>query len=436
VSELGPLLRIAGPVVLAEIGWMAMGLVDTLYVGPLGPAAIAAVGVSSGVFTAIAIFGMGLMLGLDTLVSHAWGARRTDECLAWLRHGVTLALVVAPAAMVLAWIAAATMDAWHLNADIGRLARPYLRVIAVSALPLMLYATFRRYLQGIHAVGPVMAALLSANVVNAVANDVLIYGRFGLPALGVTGSAWATTLARIYMAGFLWLAIGRAHRRLGIAPVPVGLGRLPERLRRLLALGAPAAAQITLEVGVFTVATAMAARLDTAQAAAHQLALNIASVVFMVPLGLASSGAVRVGHAIGAGRVDRARRAGWTALGVGAAVMSALGLLLFLLPETWLRPFTTDAGVLAIGVRLLTVAAAFQLFDGAQAIATGILRGLGDTRTPMIVNVVGHWMLGLPVGYVLCFRAGWGVLGLWIGFLAGLSSVAVVLLATWVRRTR
>jgi MATE family multidrug resistance protein len=216
----------------------------------------------------------------------------------------------------------------------------------------------------------------------------------------------------------------------------VGLGRLPERLRRLLALGAPAAAQITLEVGVFTVATAMAARLDTAQAAAHQLALNVASVVFMVPLGLASSGAVRVGHAVGAGRVDRARRAGWTALGVGAAVMSALGLLLFLLPETWLRPFTTDTGVLAIGVRLLTIAAAFQLFDGAQAIATGILRGLGDTRTPMIVNVVGHWMLGLPVGYVLCFRAGWGVLGLWIGFLAGLSSVAMVLLATWVRRTR
>ena len=413
-----------------------MGIVDTLYVGPLGPGAIAAVGMSSGVFMAIAIFGMGLMLGLDTLVSHAWGARRTDECLEWLRHGITLALLVAPVAMLLTWVAVATMGAWHLNPDIERLARPYLSVIAVSAPPLMLYAAFRRYLQGIHTVRPVMAALLSANLVNAVANDVLIYGRFGLPALGVTGSAWATTLARIYMAVFLWIAITRAHRRLGLPTGWVGLGRLTARLRRLLALGLPAAAQITLEVGVFTVATALAARLDTAQAAAHQLALNIASVVFMVPLGLASSGAVRVGHAMGAGRVDRARLAGWTALGVGAAVMTMLGLLLFLLPETLLRPFTSDPAVLGIGVRLLAVAAAFQLFDGAQAIATGILRGVGDTRTPMAVNVVGHWMLGLPVGYVLCFRSGWGVFGLWIGFLTGLSSVAVVLLVTWIRRTR
>lgn len=413
-----------------------MGLVDTLFVGPLGPAAIAAVGVSSGVFTALAIFGMGLMLGLDTLVSHAAGARRMDEALDWLRHGLTLALLVAPGVMVAAWIAVATLGAWHLNPDIAALVRPYLLVVSLSGIPLLLYAACRRYLQGMHAVAPVMAALLSANVVNAAGNAVLVYGRFGIPALGVTGSAWATTLARVYMAAFLWLAIRREHRRRGLADAHVGLGRRPERLRRLLALGLPAAGQITLEVGVFTLATTFAARLDTVQAAAHQLALNIASVIFMVPLGLASSGAVRVGHALGAGHIDRARRAGWTAIGVGLVVMSALGLLLFLVPAQLLRPFTTDSAVLALGVRLLAVAAAFQLFDGTQAIATGILRGIGDTRTPMVVNVVGHWMLGLPVGYVLCFRAGWGVLGLWIGFLAGLSSVAVVLLATWVRRTR
>lgn len=156
----------------------------------------------------------------------------------------------------------------------------------------------------------------------------------------------------------------------------------------------------------------------------------------MVPLGLASAGAVRVGHAIGARDVARARRAGWTALGVGAAIMVVLGVILFTIPRSLLSVFTTDARVLAIGARLLAIAAAFQLFDGTQAVTTGILRGIGDTRTPMVMNVIGHWVLGLPVGYALCFRFAWGVTGLWIGLSIGLIFCAVALTATWIARTR
>jgi len=156
----------------------------------------------------------------------------------------------------------------------------------------------------------------------------------------------------------------------------------------------------------------------------------------MVPLGLASAGAVRVGHAVGARDGPRARAAGWTALGVGGAIMVGLGLGLFLLPGPLLRCFTADARVIAIGTRLLAIAAAFQLFDGTQAVATGVLRGLGDTRTPMVMNVIGHWVLGLPVGYALCFWRGWGVVGLWVGLSIGLVFCAVVLLATWIVRTR
>jgi MATE family multidrug resistance protein len=421
-------------VVLAEIGWMSMGLVDTVMVGRLGPAAIAATGMGSGVFTAIVIFGMGLMLGLDALVSRATGAGRPDECVDWLHQGVVLALGVAPFVMLVTWAAFATIDAWGLNAQIRTLAGPYLQVIALSALPLLLYAAFRRYLQGIHVVRPIMFALVSANLVNAVANAMLIYGRFGAPALGVTGSAWATCIARVYMA--LYLAIRREHRRRGATHPRVLFTLDPARLRRLIALGAPAAAQITLEVGVFALATALAARLDSVSSASHQIALNIASVVFMVPLGLSSAGAVRVGHAVGARDIQRARRAGWTALALGGMVMTVLGLVLYLFPVPMLRAFTTDARVLPIGTRLLVIAAAFQLFDGTQAVATGVLRGLGDTRTPMVVNVIGHWLLGLPVGYALCFRLGWGVAGLWIGLSIGLVFCAMVLMATWIRRTR
>jgi len=309
-------------------------------------------------------------------------------------------------------------------------------VIALSAAPLLLYAALRRYLQGIHVVRPVMWALVTANLVNAGANAILIYGRFGAPALGVTGSAWATCIARVYMAAFLYIAVRRERRRQGNAYPHVPFAVDLDRLRQLLTLGAPAASQITLEVGVFALATGLAARLDAVSSASHQIALNIVSLVFMVPLGLASAGAVRVGHAIGGRDARRARRAGWTALVVGAAIMVALGVILFAFPHSLLSVFTMDARVLAIGARLLAIAAAFQLFDGTQAVTTGILRGIGDTRTPMVMNVIGHWVLGLPVGYALCFRFMWGVAGLWIGLSIGLIFCALALTATWIVRTR
>jgi len=434
-SELRPLMKLAGPVILAEVGWMSMGIVDTIMVGPLGPAAIAATGMGSAVFTAIAIFGMGLMLGLDAYVSQAHGAGDERECLLWFHQGVWLACCVAPIAMALTWILYGTLDQWGLHPETRRLVGPYIRVIAISALPLIVYAAFRRYLLGMHLVRPIMLALLTANIVNAAGNWVLIYGNLGMPALGVEGSAWATTIARVYMAAFLYLAIRGLHRGRGHRQPKVDLAFDPARIRRLIALGAPAASQVALEVGVFAVATALAGRLDPVSSGAHQIALNLASLAFMVPLGLASSAAVRVGFAFGAGDRPRAARAGWTALAAGCVIMAALGLVFFLWPVPLVRIFSPDPRIIEIGVSLLAIAAAFQLFDGTQAVATGALRGISETRMPMIGNFIGHWFLGLPVGYVLCFRLGWGVQGLWIGLSIGLIVAALVLTVVWWRKT-
>jgi MATE family, multidrug efflux pump len=435
VSELRPLLRLAGPVILAEIGWMAMGIVDTIMVGPLGPAAIGAAGMGTSLFTAIAIFGMGLMLGLDTFVSHAHGAGDAKRCVLWLHTGVWLALTLTPIVMAVTWLLFLTLDRWGLHPAIRPLVGGYLRIMAFGALPLLLYAAFRRYLQGMHVVRPIMLALVSANLVNAGANWVLIYGHFGLPALGVEGAAWATTIARVYMAAFLFVAIQMDHHRRRDAR-DVSMAPDAVRLRELIALGLPAASQVTLEVGVFAAATALAGKLEPVSSGSHQIALNIASLAFMVPLGLASSGAVRVGYAIGARDPARAIRAGWTALGAGGVVMTVIGLVLFLFPTVLIRPFSTDPRIVDIGTSLLGIAAAFQLFDGTQAVATGVLRGIGETRMPMIVNVIGHWVLGLPVGYALCFQFGWGVAGLWVGLSIGLVLTAVVLVAVWWRRTQ
>jgi MATE family multidrug resistance protein len=429
------MLRLAGPVVLAEIGWMSMGIVDTIMVGPLGAAAIGATGMSSSLFIAVAIFGMGIMLGLDTLVAQSYGANRLDDCVRWLQHGICLAIGVAPPIMLLSYAGLSTIDSWGLHEEVRDLAAPYLQVIVLSTLPLLFYAAFRRYLQGIHLVRPVMYALITANLVNAFVNWVLIYGRLGAPALGVTGSAWATVLARVYMAAFLFITILREHRRRRDLQPHVPFRFDSDRIRRLVRLGVPAASQVTLEVGVFAAVSALAGRLEPVSLGSHQIALNIAALAFMVPLGLSSAGAVRVGHAVGARDMHRAVRAGWTALAAGAAIMAMVGMTLLMFPMPMLRAFTNDARLIEIGRGLLRIAAAFQLFDGTQAVATGVLRGIGDTRTPMIINVIGHWVLGLPVGYALCFWRGWGVSGLWIGLSIGLVFVAVVLTIIWHRRT-
>ena len=434
--ELPSLLRVAIPVILAELGWMAMGLVDTIMVGPLGPEAIGAVGVGSGVFTGIAVFGMGLLLGLDTLVSHWYGAGDERDCRRWLLHGLVLGLLIAAPMMGVLAVVIAELGDVGLHPSVETLVLPFFRVIAWSLLPLLGYAAGRRYLQGVSAVGPVAFALVSANIVNIVANWILIDGHLGAPRLGVVGSAWATVIARTFMFAVIALAVVRRDWTRGLQPWREAGGIQRWRLARLLRLGLPAAAQVTLEVGVFAAATVLAGRLAPVQLAAHQIALNIAAFVFMVPLGASSAGAVLVGQALGRRDPRGAARAGWTTIATIAVFMLAIASLFVVVPTWLLAVFSRDPLVLALGSRLLLVAALFQLFDGLQAVATGVLRGLGDTKTAMVANLVGHWGFGLPVGYWLCFVVGWGVVGLWVGLSIGLTSVGVVLLVVWALRIR
>ena len=428
------MLSLAFPVVMAELGWMTMGLVDTLMVGRLSPEAIGAVGIGTSLFMGVCIFGMGLLLGLDTLVSHAFGASRVDDCHRWLLHGVALSLLLSAPITGIVLALSAALGGWGLHPDVLRLTQPYLNVLAWSIPPLLLYASFRRYLQGMGVVRPVMIALVLANILNVFVNWLLIFGRLGAPAMGVRGSAWATVGARVVMAGvLLGVILYREHgRRPGLFETSLRIE--PSRMRQLLALGLPAAGQVTLEVGVFATATALAGRLAPASLAAHQIAINLAAFTFMVPLGVASAGAVRVGQAVGRRDPAGAARSGWTAILFGALFMSSAAAAFLIVPRTLIGAFTTDASVVAIGVSLLFVGAVFQLFDGLQGVATGVLRGLGDTRSPMLWNLAGHWFIGLPLGYTLCFGAGLGVIGLWWGLSVGLIICGIALITVWSRR--
>jgi MATE family multidrug resistance protein len=430
------MVRLAAPIVLAEIGWMSMGIVDTIMVGrlPNSAAAIGAVSLGSILFYTVGMFGSGLLLGLDTLVSQSFGAGDVDDCHHSLLNSVYVSLALAPLLMALVWGLSPALQRFGIDPAILQGAIPYLSALTWSTLPLLLYFACRRYLQGMNVVRPVMFALVSANLINLFGNWVLIYGHLGMRAMGIVGSGWATCISRVYMAAVLLLAIFLHDRRYKTGLHAVTLRVDPVRIRALLTLGLPAATQITLELGAFAVAAAMIGKLGPIPLAAHQIAINTAALTYMVPLGISSAAAVRVGQALGRQDAHGARDAGWTALLLGAGFMGLMALVFLLLPRFIVRVYTPDPAVMLTGIALLRVAAFFQIFDGLQTVATGALRGAGDTRTPMVCHLFGYWLVGLPLGYWLCFPLGRGVVGLWSGLCVALILIGIVLFTVWRRK--
>jgi len=433
--ELAAMVTLAVPVVLSELAWMAEGVVDTIMVGKLGPAAIGAVALGNAVCNTPSLFGIGLLLGLDTLVAQAFGRKDHDECHRWLAQGVYLACFAAPPLMLLIFLASFGFAPFGINQAVAAPAASYLRILNWGTLPLLRYGGTRRYLQGVGDVRVITVTFVAANLINWFGNWVLIYGKLGMPALGVNGSAISTVASRVFMAaallGFAW----RYERKRGHPLFRHWAGPSLARLKRLATLGIPSAGQILLEVGAWNLATLAAGWLTPVALATHQIVLNYASVTFMVPLGVASAAAVSVGHAVGAGDHERARRAGWLALGLGTGFMMLAAVVFVVAPGPLIALYTHDPEVMAVGPSLLGIAAVFQIFDGIQGVSTGALRGLGETRVPMLANLVGYWVLGLPLGLMLCFALHWGIYGLWIGLLAALIVIALMLLVRWNRES-
>jgi multidrug resistance protein, MATE family len=428
--ELRAMLGLAAPLVLSELGWMAMGIEDTMFVGRVSAEAIGAVSLGTVVFYTIGIFASGLLLGLDTLVSQAHGAGDFDDGRHSLVNGVWLALLLIPAVMGIVWAFVPALAMFGINQNVLRDTTPYLRALNWSAPPLLLFFCFRRYLQSIGVVRPILMTLIAANLVNLAGNWIFVFGNLGAPRMGAEGSGWSTCISRVCMMAALGWVIWQRD------PGVMRVSWRPDlrRIRELLRLGLPAAGQIGLEMAVFATVTVLVGKLSAEVLAGHQVTMTIVSTTFMVPLGISSAAAVRVGHAIGRRDPAGAARSGWTALGLGATVMAASALALLIFPQAIARLFTPDPAIIKAAVPLLRVAAFFQLFDGLQVTATGALRGAGDTTTPMLCHFAGYWVIGLPLGVLLGFRESLGAMGLWMGLSVGLILIGIVLLGFW-RRT-
>ena len=445
------MLRLALPLVLAEVGWMSMGVVDTIMVGhlPRPAVTISAAALGQVLYNTLAFGVGGVLLGLDTYISQAHGAGEWDDANKWLLSGVVLAGLLSAVLMGMVWVVPLAMmrlpvGGGEAGREVMRQAVGFLGALNWGTLPLFLYMTFRRYLQAFNHVRPIAAAVVSANLVNAGLDWLLLFGhRFhvgglsaGIPAYGVVGAAVSTALARVYLAAFVGAAVWWVDRRHGY-----GLRRTERvldwaRVRKLVGLGAPVGAQIFVEIAIFATVTALIGVMGPVQLAGHEIALNCVSFTFMVPFAISAAASVRVGQAVGRGDAAGAAAAGWTAIGLGAGFMLSMSGLLVSVPAKIAGGFTHGPDVIRAAVPLLLVGAAFQFFDGVQVTATGALRGLGNTHAGLVVQLIGYWVVGLPLGLWLGFGRKMGAVGLWIGLAAGLLIAGVSLITVWARTVR
>lgn len=421
------MVSLALPIVVVQVGMMAMGVVDTIMVGRFAARDLAAVALGNLYFFTAVVFPMGVLLALDPLVSQAVGAGDTRGVGRALQRGGLLALVLTVPAAAALLPGRVVLTALGQPAEVVPVAAGYALACVPGVFPFLAFLVLRQTLQAMGRVAPLVVTIAGANLANVFLNWVLIYGKLGLPAMGAVGSAWASSISRWLMAlGVLvtaWPLLGcylRPFGRDSLEPGPLG---------RMVRLGAPIGVQFSLEFGAFGAIGVLMGWLGTEAMAGHQVALNLSSLTFMVPLGVSQASAVLVGQRVGREDPAGARRSAGAGLllGVSFMTLAAIGFLLF--PEALAAVYSGEAPVAAVAAALIPLAGVFQVFDGTQVVASGVLRGVGDTRAPMVVNLLGFWCVGMPVSLALGFGSGRGPVGLWWGLVAGLAAVAVFLLA-------
>jgi MATE family multidrug resistance protein len=421
------MLRLAVPVVVIQVGLMLMGVVDVMVVGRVSAEALAAVALGNLAVMAVASFGLGTLLVVDPLVAQALGARDRLAVRRAVQRGLVMAtlitvpsvLVLLPVEPVLGWL--------RQPPEIIPIAAGYVWRRVPGLLAFYGFIVLRQTLQAMERMRPIVVTMVAANGLNLVLDIGLVHGALGMPALGPFGSAWATTISRTALLVGLLVAARR-----DLAPMLGRLDREVLRLRplaRTFKLGLPIGVQVNMQFASVGVIALLMGGMGSLAMAAHQVAINLAALTFMVPLGVSAAAAIKVGHGVGRGDELAARRSASAALACGGAFMTFTAALFLLLPRPLAVVYTSELEVVALAASLIPIAGVFQVFDGLQIVSAGVLRGLGDTRAPMVINVLGFWLFGIPVSLWMGFRLGLGPQGLWWGLVSGLGAVAALLLA-------
>ncbi len=431
--EVGRTIRLAAPLIGGQLALVGLSAIDTVMAGRFDAAALAAVAVGSSIFFALDLFVFGTLLAVPPVVAELDGAGRRSRVGPFLRQAFWVALVMGLLLVAALVHTEPFLHLFRVQPEIAPVTAEYLRALCWGVPAWVVYLTLRFTSEGLGETRPHLYAGLLGLPLNVAANYALMYGAFGLPALGAVGCGYATSVVWTVqaMAIVAWVAWRREYRGLHLL---VRLDRpRPRRIGRILRLGLPIAVTLFVEGSIFTAVALVLASMGTEVVAGHQVALSFVAVTFMFPLGFAMAITVRVGNAMGRRDARGARRA--AAVGVGLAMAcQVISAGVMLLAPGWVAEiYSDDPAVIAVAVDLLFFAALFQLSDGLQVSAGGALRGLQDTRVPMLVVIVAYWLVGLPAGWYLTFRAGWGAGGMWLGLVAGLSVAALLLVLRFLR---
>ncbi len=420
-------VKLAIPVALGQLGQIMFGVVDSLMVGRVGAEPLAASALVNGLFFLIMVLGIGLSMAVTPLVAIAKGGKNHQECGIILRQSLLVNVVFAIILNVIIYFMAEAIPFLGQSAEVTRLAISYMHILSFSVLPFMLFQTYRQFVEGLSDTKPPMYAALTANIVNALVNYVLIFGKLGFPAMGLDGAGIATVSTRSFMAMFIIYYVIKNAKYKEYDP-SLKFKRIDKIIiKKIISIGLPSGFQYAFEVGAFAFAAVMVGWIGATAQAAHQIAINLASISYMVVLGISSAGTIRVGGKLGEKDYQGVRKAGFSALLLSVLFMTSTGLLFILLRYFLPKLYIDDPTVIQTAATLLLITAVFQIADGIQAVGLGILRGLTDVKFPLYIAIFAYWVISLPTGYILGFIYELGAVGIWIGLSTGLFSAAILL---------
>lgn len=420
-------LKVAWPVILGQLGHMMATIADNTMVGQINSIQLAACSFANAVFFVIFIFGIGLAMGVTPIVGKAFGGGDIEKCKSILKSGLLVNIITAIIITILLIIASFYFDSFGQDKRVVKYAVPFFRIIAASMIPYMIFLSFKQFTDALSLTKPGMIILIICNLLNVVINYLLIYGNFGFPRLEIEGAGWATLIARICMAISMILLFlynknlkqylkGWSRRKFNI-----------EHIKEVLNVGVPIGLQYVLEVAAFASGAFIIGWVGAIELAAHQIAITVASVTFMIATGLASAATIRMSNFIGKKSFRDMKVAGNSAFIMVIAFMSFTAIIFFLFGHQLASFYVKEEVVIVIAVKLLIIAAFFQLADGIQAIGLGTLRGVEDVKIPTIITTINYWFITIPLCYYLGIKLQWGAAGVWYGYLIGLSLVSIAL---------
>lgn len=419
--------NLAFPVMLSQLGQVMVGVADSMMVGRLGAVPLAASALANSIFFVVLMFGMGISMGITPLVSMADGKGKTKRISRLFQHSLWVNIGFSILLTVILIGLGEVLYSLDQPEEVVVEAIPYLWVITASLFPFMIFQTFKQFAEGLSQTKQAMYITIVCNLVNVFLNWVLIFGTLGFPELGLMGAGYATLISRILMPILMGAYVLRS-KRYKLFNLSLRLSGMSKLLySKILNIGVPTGFQYIFEVSAFSAAAVMMGWIGVNALAAHQIALNLAAISYMMATGLSTAGMIRVGNQIGKGEMRTMQDAGMMVYKMVLAFMSMTAIIFFL--GRFILPtfYISDPEVVSLAASLLIIAGLFQLSDGAQVVGLGVLRGMEDVKVPTIVTLMAYWVFGLPFGYLLAFEFGFAEKGIWYGLLIGLSFTAVLL---------